>query len=148
VNASQFQTFSPELTVAPTLQKRILRLSTIWATLGALVGASLGKEAGGFFGAVLGMFLGISELTTLGVVFALIGGRPQETILGAIGGLLGSLAVGMMEGPVPIVLLAVVGLVVGAIAGALHRACILVLSFLIIVLGRALRTGDRTREPG
>jgi hypothetical protein len=96
-------------------------------------------EAGGIIGAVAAMFVGISEMTALGAIFALVGGRPQETILGAVGGLLGGLAVGMMGGSTPIVLLANIGLVVGAIVGSTLRAYLRLLSLPIVLLGRILR---------
>jgi hypothetical protein len=114
-------------------------MSTVWAALGAVMGASLAYEVGGFIGAVAGMLVGISELANFGVIFALIGGRPQETISGAVGGLLGGLVVGIGGGQAPVILLANVGLAVGAVVGATLHAYIRVLSLPIILLERMLR---------
>jgi hypothetical protein len=111
-------------------------MSRIWTVLGAVMGASVGMERGGTIGAIAGVAVGVSELATFGVPFALIGGRPQETILGAVGGLLGGLAVGMMGAHAPVVLLANVGLFVGAVVGATLHAYLRVLSLPLILLER------------
>ena len=97
-------------------------------------------EIGGIAGGVAGALLGVSELASLGVASALIGGRPQETIYGAIGGFLGGLAVGIAGGGAPVVLLANVGLLVGAIVGATLSAQVRVLSLAAVLLERSLRS--------
>src|SRR4051794_5067371 len=66
-----------------TLRSRILRMSAVWVTFGAVMGATVGMEGGGIFGSIAGMI----EPAALGVVFALIGGRPEESVVGALGGL-------------------------------------------------------------
>jgi len=79
------RTLSPTYPSHPTLRRRILRMSTVWAALGAVMGASVGMDSGGIIGGIAGMVAGMVELATLGVIFALIGGRPGETILGPCG---------------------------------------------------------------
>jgi hypothetical protein len=142
--ALMFKILSWPLTFHPTVRARILPMSRVWAFLGAVMGASLGMEAAGVLGAIAGMLAGISELAAFGVIFALAGGSPQETVLGSVGGLLGGLAVGLMGGPAPVVLLANVGLFAGAIVGATLHACLRLLSFPIILLERSAR---RRRRP-
>ena len=146
MSALESQTFSPTPVPHPTLGKRILRMKAVWAALGAIVGASVGMECGGFIGAIVVVMAGMVEFATLGALFALIGGRPKETILGAVGGLLGGLAVGMIGGQASVVLLANVGLVVGAIVGATLRAYLWLLSLPVVLLGRILR--PRNHRPG
>jgi hypothetical protein len=118
-------------------------MSAVWAALGAIMGVSLGMSGGGLIGAIAGMVTGIVELAALGVVFALLGGRPQETILGAAGGLLGSLAVGMMGGPAPILFVANFGMIYGAIIGATLQSYIRLLALPVTLLGRLLRRYQR-----
>ena len=96
-------------------------MSVVWAALGAIMGASVGMEGGGFIGAIAGMMAGIVEFAMLGAIFAVVGGRPEETVLGAVGGLLAGLAFNMMRVQAPLVLVANFGLVVGAIVGATLR---------------------------
>jgi hypothetical protein len=117
----------------------MLRKMAVWAILGAIMGASLGMLGGGFIGAIAGMVVGTSEVVNLGVIFALLGGTPQEAILGAGGGLLGSLAVGMMGGRAPILLVATVGMMVGAIVGATLHSALRLLALPVVLLGRLLR---------
>ena len=147
MSALESQTFSPTPVPHPTLGKRILRMKAVWAAPGAIVGANVGMECGGFIGAIAVVVVaGMVEFATLGAIFALIGGRPKETILGALGGLIGGLAVGMMGGQASVVLLANVGLVVGAIVGATLRAYLWLLSLPVVLLGRILR--PRNHRPG
>jgi hypothetical protein len=143
MSAWKSQTLSPPYPSHPTLRRRILRMATVWAALGAVMGASVGRESGGLIGAIAGMMAGIVELALLGSIFTLIGGRPKETILGAVGGLIVGLAIGMPGGQVPVVRAAVFGLLVGAMAGATLRAYIRLLSLPIVLLGRILRTRHR-----
>jgi hypothetical protein len=115
-------------------------MMTVWAGLGAIMGASLGMSGGGFMGAIAGMV----ELAALGAVFGALGGRPQETILGAAGGLLGSLAVGIMGGPAPIIFVANFGMIYGAIVGATLQSYIRLLALPVTLLGRLLRRCQRS----
>jgi hypothetical protein len=135
MTALRIKTLIATLIPPPTARPRTLRMSSVWAVLGAVMGASFGIEGGGILGAITGMLVGISELAPIGAIFARIGGRPHETILGSVGGLLGGLAVGMMGGQAPVVLLANVGLFVGAIVGATLDASVRVLSLPINLLG-------------
>jgi hypothetical protein len=114
-------------------------MSFVWVPLGAVMGASVGMHGGGFVGAAAGMLAGCVELGILGVIFTLIGGRPDETIVGAVGGLLLGLAIGVRDGQAPVVLVANFGMVVGAIGGATLRAYVRLVSLPIIVLGQMLR---------
>jgi hypothetical protein len=122
----------------PTLRARIVRMAAVWAVLGAVMGASVGMQGGGPVGAVAGMMAGMVELATLGVLFAVVGGTPQETVLGAVGGLLAGLGFGVMRFQAPVVLLANFGLIVGAIAGATLRAYLRLLTLPVVALGRLL----------
>src|SRR5258708_7109807 len=90
MSASTFQTLSPTPASHQTLGRRILRMSAVWAALGAVVG------------------------------------------------LRGGLAFGVMRVQVPLVLVANFGLVVGAIAGATLRAYLRLLSLPVVLLGRLL----------
>jgi hypothetical protein len=119
-----------------TTRTRILQMATIWAVLGAVVGARVGMAGRGAFGALAGALVGVSELPTVGVIFALLGGKPHETILGSIGGFLGGLTVGMIGGQAPVVLLATVGLLVGAIVGSTLQAYVRLVSLPIALLER------------
>ena len=143
MSALTYQTLSPTPAPHPTLHRRILRMKAVWAALGAVMGASVGMECGGFTGAIVLMMACLVEFATLGAIFALIGGRPKETILGSVGGLLGGLAVGVIGGQAPVVLLANVGLVVGAVVGATLHAYLRVLSLPLILLERIGRRQRR-----
>jgi uncharacterized protein YacL len=116
----------------------MLRMSVVWAALGAVMGASVGMEGGGFIGAIAGMMAGIVELAMLGAIFAVVGGRPEESVLGAVVGLLAGLTFGVMRLPAPVVLVANFGLVVGAIVGATLRPYLRLLSLPVILLCRIL----------
>jgi hypothetical protein len=118
-------------------------MSVVWAALGAVMGASVGMEGGGIIGAIAGMMAGIVEFAMLGAIFAVVGGRPEETILGAVGGLLGGLTVGITVGQDSVVLLANLGLLVGAIVGATLRPYLRLLSLPAILLCRILHRQQR-----
>jgi hypothetical protein len=118
-------------------------MSVVWAALGAVMGASVGMEGGGFIGAIAGMMAGIVEFAMLGAIFAVVGGRPEETVLGAVGGLLAGLAFSMMRVQAPLVLIANFGLVVGAIVGATLRPYLRLLSLPVILLSRILHRHQR-----
>jgi hypothetical protein len=143
MGASTFQTLSPTPATHPTLGRRILRMSAVWAVLGAVMGASVGMEGGGIIGAIAGMMAGIVELAMLGAIFAVVGGTPEETVLGAVAGLLAGLAFGVMRVQAPVVLVANFGLVVGAIAGATLRAYFRLLTLPCLALGRLLHRHQR-----
>jgi hypothetical protein len=118
-------------------------MKAVWAAVGAVMGAGVGMKCGGFSGAIVLMTACVFEFATLGAIFALIGGRPNETILGAVGGLLGGLTVGMMGGQASVVLLANVGLLVGAVVGSTLHACLRVFSLPITLLEQMLRRHQR-----
>jgi hypothetical protein len=118
-------------------------MSTAWAALGAVVGASLGLGGGGIIGAIATMIAGTAELAVLGAIFALIGGTPRESIIGAVGGLLIGLTVGMVGGQGSVALVANFGLVFGAITGATLRPYLRLLSLPIIFLVRLLHRDQR-----
>jgi hypothetical protein len=115
-------------------------MATAWAALGALMGASVGLESGGLVGGVAAMLAGALELAGLGVIFALLGGTPRESLLGAVLGLAAGLAAGLAGAgaPAPVVLVANFGMVVGAIAGATLRPYLRLLSLPILLVGRIL----------
>jgi hypothetical protein len=85
------------------------------------------------------MIAGMVELAVLGACFALIGGRPGESVAGAVAGFLTGLTVGLVAKPAPVVLAASFGLVFGAIAGATLRPYLNLLSLPFVLLGRLLR---------
>jgi hypothetical protein len=145
MSASTFQTLSASPASHPPLGRRILRMSAVWAALGAVMGASVGLQGGGIIGAFAGMMAGAVELAMLGAIFAVVGGRPDESVLGAVAGLLLGLAFGLMNVQAPVVLVANFGMVVGAIAGATLRAYLRLLALPVVVLGRRLR--PRHRRP-
>jgi hypothetical protein len=118
-------------------------MSVVWAALGAGMGASVGMESGGFIGAIAGMLAGIVELAMLGAIFAVVGGRPEETVLGAVGGLLAGLVFSVMRVQAPVVLVANFGLVVGAMVGATLRPYLRLISLPVILLSRLLRRQQR-----
>jgi hypothetical protein len=144
MSALKFQSLSPTPTAHPTLCRRILRMSTVWAALGAIMGASIGLERGGIIWIIATMIAGMVELAVLGVIFALIGGRPEESIVGAVGGLLAGLTVGMAGGSAPVGFVASFGLVFGAITGATLRPYLRLLALPVSLLGRML---NRHRRP-
>jgi hypothetical protein len=121
-------------------------MATVWATLGAVIGTSVGIQGGGRIGAILAMTAGMVELAFLGFTFAIAGGTPEETMLGGVAGLLVSLAACAVGGQAPVVLVTNFGLLVGAIVGATLRTYIRVLSLPIILLGRPPRSGHRSRD--
>ncbi len=143
MSLSQCQLQSQATASHPTLRRRILRMMTVWAALGAIMGASLGMSGGGLSGAIAGMIAGMFELAALGTVFALLGGRPEETVLGAGVGLLAGLAFGVMRVQAPLVLVANFGLVVGAMVGATLRPYLRLLTLPVLLLGRLLRRYQR-----
>jgi hypothetical protein len=160
MTAPRVKSVIARLTRDPATRTRILQMSTVWAVLGAVVGASVGMAGGGAIGGLAGALVGLSELPTLGVIAALMGGRPKETILGAIGGLLGGLAVGVpgVHAPAAVLLLANVGLIVGAIVGSTLQAYFRLLALPITFLERfgrpirplaviALRHDGRAEQP-
>jgi hypothetical protein len=85
------------------------------------------------------MVAGMVVFAILGAIFALIGGRPKETIVGALGGLLCGVAVGMMGWQASVVQFANVGLVAGTIVGTTLRAYLWLLSLPVVLLGRIKR---------
>jgi hypothetical protein len=142
MSALRFKTIVSTLTPNPTVRRRILQMSKVWAILGATMGASVGMEAGGISGAVVTMIVGMVELASLGGIFALVGGTPEETALGAVGGLLVGAAVGMIGAQTSLVLVANLAMVAGAIVGATLRTYLRVLLLPITLLGRMLRSGS------
>jgi hypothetical protein len=139
MSVSQYQIQSQASASHPSLRRRILRMATVWAALGAFMGAGVGLEGGGIIGAVAGMIGGMVELAVLGAIFALIGGNPRESIVGAGLGLLLGLTAGMVGKPAPVSLVACFGLLYGAIAGATLRPYLRLLALPFILLGRLLR---------
>jgi len=103
----------------------------------------MGMQGGGIIGAIAGMLAGMVELAMLGAIFAVVGGRPGESVLGALGGLLVGLAFGVMSVQAPVVLVANFGMVVGAIAGATLRAYLRLLALPCLALGRLLHRQQR-----
>jgi hypothetical protein len=143
MSASTFQTLPPTPASHPTLGRRILGMSAVWATLGAVMGASLGLEGGGIIGAISTMIAGTAELAVLGAIFALIGGTPRESILGAVVGLPIGLTVGLVGEQRSVALVANFGLIFGAITGATLRPYLRLLSLPVVLLGRLLRRDRR-----
>jgi hypothetical protein len=143
MSVSQCQLQSQATASHPTLGRRILRMSVVWAALGAVVGTSAGMEGGGLIGAVAGMMAGIVEFAMLGAIFAVVGGRPDESVLGAVGGLLVGLASCAISIRAPVVLVANFGLVFGAMVGATLRAYLRLLSLPVVFLGRLLLRDQR-----
>jgi hypothetical protein len=119
-------------------------MSTVWATLGAVIGTSVGIQGGALIDAILAMMTGIVELAVLGVAFAIAGGTPGETMLGGVAGLLVGLAACAVGGQAPVVLVTNFGLLVGAILGATLRAYLRLLSLPVILLGRTLSSRHST----
>jgi hypothetical protein len=119
-------------------------MMAVWAILGVFVGAATGLEGGGTIGAVAGTIAGMVELALLGAVFALVRGKPRESLVGAGAGLLVGLTVGMAGQRDSIILVSNFGLIYGAIVGATLRSYLRLLSLPIVILGRILR---RHRRP-
>jgi hypothetical protein len=122
----------------------MLRMSIVWAALGAILGASMGLERGEIISIIATMFAGMIEFAVLGVIFAVMGGRPEESIVGAVGGLLVGLTVAMVGGTAPVGFVASFGLVFGAITGATLRSYLRLLALPVNLLGRMLH---RHRRP-
>src|SRR5262249_21125822 len=99
---------------------------------------------GGIIWITATMIAGMVELAVLGVIFALIGGRPQESIVGAVGGLLAGLTAGTVSGTAPVGFVASFGLVFGAITRATLRPHPRLLALPVSLLGRMLH---RHRRP-
>jgi hypothetical protein len=146
MNGSKVQTVGETAVPPPTLRTRILRMSILWAVLGAFTGASVGLQGGGMIGAIAGMIAGMVEFATLGIIFVFIGGRPDETMLGAMAGLVVGLSIGVLGGPAPIVVVANCGLTVGAMLGATFRAYLRLLTLPVILLRRLRRRHQRRRS--
>jgi hypothetical protein len=100
-------------------------------------------QGGAIPGAIAAMMAGMVELAILGALFAAIGGRPGESVLGAAVGLLGGLAAGAMGVKAPAVLVANFGMVVGAIAGATLRPYLRLLALPFLLLARHLHRHER-----
>jgi hypothetical protein len=118
-------------------------MMSVWAALGAVMGAGVGLAGDGIVGAVGGMIAGMVELALMGACFALIGGRPGESVVGAVAGLLTGLTVGLVARPAPVAFVASFGLIFGAITGATLRPYLRLLSLPLILLGRFLRRHQR-----
>jgi hypothetical protein len=116
----------------------------VWAALGAVMGAGVGLEGGGIVGAVAGTIAGMVELAVLGACCTLVGGRPEESVVGAVVGLLAGLTVGIVATPAPVGLVAGFGLVFGAITGATLRPYLKLLSLPVILLGRLVHRHQRS----
>jgi hypothetical protein len=139
MSVAQCHLQAPTAAARPTLRRRILRMMGVWAILGALMGAGAGLAGGGIAGAIGGTIAGTVELTLLGACFALIGGRPGESIFGAVAGLLTGLTVSIAAQPASPILVTCFGLVFGGIAGATLRPYLKLLALPVILFGRFLR---------
>jgi hypothetical protein len=132
----------PALATTPafrhTLGRRVLRMTTTWAALGVVMGASLGIDNGSVVGAVACMIAGMIEMASMGAVFGLIGGKPQECVVGAVSGLIVGLVTGLVAGQTHLGFVAAFGLVVGALIGATFRPYLRLISLPIVLLVRFL----------
>src|SRR5260370_2745264 len=97
-----------------SLARRIVAMVLLWLALGGLVGVLTAPPDGGVIGLLAGAVAGMIVLSIPGVIFGLLGGRWQETLLGAACGL----AVGSVSALVYGSLSAGLCLLIGACAGA------------------------------
>jgi len=75
------------------LALRVRNMVLLWLALGALIGAWTSPARGGLLDVVAGAIAGTLILTPLGAALGLLGGRHDETMIGALAGfILGSLA--------------------------------------------------------
>jgi hypothetical protein len=118
-------------------------MAAAWAALGAVMGAGLAMDGGDVHGVIAFMIAGMIEMAALGAVFGLIGGGPQESVVGAVWGLVVGLATGLVAGHARVVLVADLGLVVGAVAGGTLRPYLRVMSLPALLLCRVLPAGRR-----
>lgn len=127
---------SQNLTPQPPPRGRVRRMATAWMALGAVMGAGLGIDDGGGTGVIAFMIAGMIEMAALGAVFGLIGGGPEESIVGASWGLIVGLATGLIVGHARIILVADLGLIIGAIAGATIRPYFRLIALPALLLAR------------
>jgi hypothetical protein len=113
-------------------------MALTWAGLGAVMGAIVGWEQGGFVGALVSLIVGMIELVPLGAVLSLIGGGPRESLLGGGCGLAVGAVAGLTGVPAGPGLVAAFGLVVGALVGATLRPYLRLVSLPILFLLRVL----------
>jgi hypothetical protein len=88
----------------------------LWFGVGALVGALSAPIDGGLVGFAAGALAGMIVLPALGAFFALVGGRWQESLLGAACGLGSAIAYAIFSGYSPLAVSLL--LLLGACAGA------------------------------
>jgi hypothetical protein len=101
-----------------TLWGRLWAMAVLWGVLGAVVGAGSNSVGVGAIAVISAMIAGTLVLSPLGVGLALIGGRPQESLFGGLGGWsVGALA-GAITGVVSPLAQASFTLLVGALFGA------------------------------
>ncbi len=141
-------TFAPIPISHPRLRQRVVRMATVWVGLGAVMGFSLGMTSGGLIGAVATMVAGMVEMVILGTLFALIGGRPGESLLGSGCGLVIGTGAGLMGRHANAVFLANFGLVAGALAGGTLRPYLKLVSLPAVLLWRRRNSLLRLVSPG
>jgi hypothetical protein len=68
------------------------------------MGASVGMQGGDLIGAIAALMGGAVELAMLRAMFAVVGERPEESVLGAVVGLLFGRTFGLVSVQAPVVL--------------------------------------------
>ncbi|HBI45387.1 MAG TPA: hypothetical protein DDY78_21425 [Planctomycetales bacterium] len=101
-----------------SLGGRVRDMTLLWTALGAVVGVGSTSFKGGAIGVVSGAIAGILVLPFLGAFLGLIGGRPQETLFGALCGSLVGAAAGALGGSADLPAQATFTLLIGALIGA------------------------------
>jgi hypothetical protein len=90
----------------------------VWLLLGVLMGPGTRPAEEGIIGAIAGAIAGVMLLPWLGIVLALMGGRPRETLVGGLWGFLVGAATAVALGQGGVLSRASAGLVAGGLTGA------------------------------
>jgi hypothetical protein len=101
-----------------SLGSRVRDMALLWVALGVVLGAGSTSFKGGAIGVVSGAIAGILILPFLGGFLGLIGGRPQETLFGALSGLVVGAAAGALHGSADLPAQVTFTLMLGALVGA------------------------------
>jgi len=117
-------------------RRRVLQMALVWAFIGQWVGADIGMRAGGLVGSIAGAVAVMAEMAVLGAFLGWIGGRPRDTIIGAVLGLIAGVALAPLTGHADLLSRANMGLIAGASDGATLRPY---LRMIWRVLGAATR---------
>jgi hypothetical protein len=104
------------------LGARVRDMTLLFVAFGALVGAGTTSFKGGAVGVISGATAGMIVLPFLGATLGLIGGRPRETLFGALCGLAVGAAAAALGGSADLPAQATFTLLLGTLIGATFPA--------------------------